>query len=181
MIDGIRVKDQALRRFVQSLDAKTATTLAVAHARAVTDDVKKSSKMKSRMTWNGKSGYKREWGHFWKSKNENEKWRWRTRFANRPEKYSGIKYDKPFRDVAGRESSQFMMDKFVEKAKPLMFIVENYADYSGYVIGIKKHQSNKMRKRGWIGIEEGAHRTERKRQIITEQTLHNKARKAGGA
>jgi len=180
MIDGIRVKDQALRRFVKSLDAKTATALAIAHDQQVVGFMVKNEKRLPKMTYNGKSGYKRNWGHFWRSMNENEPWRWRTRYADQPDKYSGIKYNKPFNDVAGRKSSEQMSKRFHTNKRNLEVVTRNDASYSGYNLGTKRDQSRRQRQIGHIGMEEAAQRTEKERDRLTLQVLHNKAKKAGG-
>ena len=156
--------------------------MALAHAETVRGYIIKKEKILPRITYNGKSGYKRDWGHFWRSLNENEAWRWRTKYKGQPDKYSGIKYNKPLTNLAGRKSTEHLTKKFATKSKKQAgeVIVRNNASYAGHVIGNKKDQSNHLRRIGHVGIEEASYNSKYERARITDAALKEKARKAGG-
>jgi hypothetical protein len=164
--------DPAIKKFFALVNW---AEVALGHNTQLEREFKSATRHISRVSWNGKSGYKRSWGHFWRSVVEHLRWK---NIPHLKARAKGIKYDRPWAGVAGRRSSQFLLKSFRHrKVGQYASFLLNRAGYSGHVLG--PNQATVSRRRGWVNVLKAVRWSERVRARITERALLSAARKAG--
>lgn len=160
--------DPALKRFFGMVQW---AVIALGHNTQIERQIKVGSKSISRVSISGHSGYKREWGRFWKSKD-----------VRRRRPAPGIKYDPAIEapwPVAGRRTSEFLLKRFrLRKFGDYASFLVNLASYSGWVLGAET-QTRVARRRGWVNVKKAVRWSEKARIRLTERALLNAAKRAG--